>query len=275
VPVEPPHRPYLIRFQSCQRVKVTGVTLINSPMLTLIPRMCEDVIIDGVTIKAPANSPNTDGIDPDGFNFHILNCNIDVGDDNIALKPHPAQNGRAGCENFLIEKMTFGHGHGMSIGGGSQGGVRNMLVRDCTFQDTDFGVRLKSGRGRGGVGENLTYENLTMKGVKTSIMIVSYYPDIPKELANDPAKPVNERTPFWKNVLIRNVTSTDGNVGCRILGLAEARIDNIVLDHVNITAKNRAVQIIRADNVKFVDSKVVSTGTAKNEIIDSKVEGLE
>ena len=154
-------------------------------MFHLVPRACREVTIDSIHIKSPANSPNTDGIDPSGFDYLITNCTIDTGDDNIALKPRPIPDPlHLSCENFLIEGCTFLHGHGMSIGGGSNGGVRNMVVRDCRFEDTDAGIRLKSGRDRGGLVENLTYENLTMKRVKTSIMITSYYPEIPARSRN-------------------------------------------------------------------------------------------
>ena len=69
-----------------------GVTLTNSPMFHLVPRACREVTIDSIHIKSPANSPNTDGIDPSGFDYLITNCTIDTGDDNIALS----------CARFLI-----------------------------------------------------------------------------------------------------------------------------------------------------------------------------
>src|SRR5581483_4202105 len=84
-----PHRPYMIMISNCTRLMIRGVTLTNSPMFHLVPRLCNDVTIDSITIKAPAKSPNTDGIDPSGFNYHITHCTIDTGDDNIALKPRP------------------------------------------------------------------------------------------------------------------------------------------------------------------------------------------
>jgi polygalacturonase len=273
-PAPLPHRPYMVMLINCTRVMVKDVTLSNSPMFHLVPKDCRDVTIDSVTITAPHDSPNTDGIDPSGWNYHIVNCTIDTGDDNIALKPHPAPDGHAGCENFLIEKMTFRHGHGMSIGGGSHGGVRNMVVRDCTFENTDSGVRMKAGRDRGGVAEQLTYENLKMTGVHTPIIIISYYPAVPADLANDPAKPITDHTPVWKNILIRNVTATDARFACRIVGLPEQHIQNVTLDHVEISSRENACQIIHADGVKFIDSKITSEKSAQNQIVDATVEGL-
>ncbi|HEY1922073.1 MAG TPA: glycosyl hydrolase family 28 protein, partial [Tepidisphaeraceae bacterium] len=55
-----PHRPRLITLTRCTRVLVQGVTLTNSPMFHLVPSQCRDVTIDGIHIKSPSNSPNTD-----------------------------------------------------------------------------------------------------------------------------------------------------------------------------------------------------------------------
>ncbi len=274
-PAPLPHRPYMIMLSDCSRVLLKGVTLTNSPMFHFVPKDCQNVTIDSVSILAPANSPNTDGIDPSGSNYHIMNCTIDTGDDNIALKPHPAPDGHAGCENFLIEHMIFKHGHGMSIGGGSHGGVRNMLVRDSTFENTDSGIRMKAGRDRGGVAEQLTYENLKMTNVGTPIIIISYYPNVPADLVNDPAQKITDHTPIWKNIVIRNVTATGASFGCRIVGLAEQHVQNVLLDHVDISSKQNACQVIHADGVKFTDSSVVSAQGTPNEIVDSSVEGLK
>ena len=59
----------------------------QSPVWTLHPLYCDDVEIRGVTIRNPRNSPNTDGINPDGCcNVRIADCLVDVGDDCITLK---------------------------------------------------------------------------------------------------------------------------------------------------------------------------------------------
>jgi polygalacturonase len=272
--IAPPHRPYLIMLISCTRVMFENITLTNSPMLTFVPRLCREVTINSVTIKSPPDSPNTDGIDPSGFDYLITNTTIDTGDDNIALKPRPIPDpGHLSCENLLIEHCTFLHGHGMSIGGGSNGGVRNMLVRDCTFADTDAGIRLKSARDRGGLVENLTYENLTMKRVKTSIMIQSYYPQIPNEPQDDPAQPIAKKTPIWRHIRIDNVVSDDGETTLRIIGLPEMPVQDVVLTNVRIRAQ-KPMQIIRAQGLRFVDSQITATSGLPAEVYDSTVEGL-
>src|SRR5207253_1779724 len=121
------HRPYLIKFTDCERVKIHDVTLCNSPIFHLVPQNCTDVKIENIKIKSPADAPNTDGIDPSGWNFLISGCTIDTGDDNIAIKPNVSHR-TPGDKNYFIQDCTFIHGHGMSIGGGTAGGVENIVV---------------------------------------------------------------------------------------------------------------------------------------------------
>ena len=65
-----------------------------------------------------------------------------TGDDDIVIK--------SGGSDILIENNTLRHGHGISIGSETTAGVHNMLVRHCTFDGTDNGIRIKSMRGAGG-----------------------------------------------------------------------------------------------------------------------------
>ncbi|MGD0461874.1 MAG: glycoside hydrolase family 28 protein [Tepidisphaeraceae bacterium] len=269
-----PHRPRLINLLRCTRVLVQGVTLTNSPMLHLVPAQCRDVTIDGVRIKSPANSPNTDGIDPSGINFLITRCTIDTGDDDIAVKGSTRYDpDRPACENFLISNCTFLHGHGMSVGSESSGGVRNMLVRDCTFDGTQAGIRLKSPRGRGGIAENLTYENLAMRNVENSILITSWYPKIPTHPEQYPPHPVNNRTPIWRHILIRNVTSVGGRLAGQIVGLPEMPVDDVVLDDVRISAR-KPIEIVHARGIRFINCNI-SAASGKPFLYDAQVQGLQ
>jgi polygalacturonase len=261
---------------------VRDVTLQNSPMFNLVPQRCRDVLIDNVRIQDPFNSPNTDGIDPSGWNFLITNCHIDVGDDCIALKPSvitaaaaalkPSANSLS-CENFLISNCQFLHGHGMSIGNPSPGGARNITVRDCTFDGTEAGIRMKSHRGAGGIVEDLTYENLTMKNVKVAILITSYYPEIPKAPENDPSQSDGLNTPIWRHIRISHVTAIGGQQAARIIGLAEMPVTDVQLDHVNISAQ-MGMQIVHAKGIHFSDSTVTAASGPVLISHDAEVTGL-
>lgn len=253
-----PHRPFMIVIRGCERLLVQGVTLTNSPMFHLVPSACRDVIIENITIRSPGDAPNTDGLDPSGWNWLVTNCTFDVGDDCIAIKPtgKPPE-GRLAVEDFYVTNCTFKHGHGMSVGGQTPAGLRRLVVRDCTFENTDAGIRLKANRGSGGLVEDCLYENLTMKNVKVPIYITSYYPErgIPKVITGDTGQPVNATTPIWRNIRITNVTAEGGTTAGRMVGVPEMPISDVVLTNVKISA-GKPFQIWNAKGVRFVSSQV-------------------
>src|SRR5436309_85374 len=58
----PEDRPRLIAFNRCQHARIENLTLQNSPSFHLVLRSCTDVDVQHLSIKAPEDSPNTDGI---------------------------------------------------------------------------------------------------------------------------------------------------------------------------------------------------------------------
>lgn len=269
------HRPYLIRLSGCTNLTVSGVTLRNSPMFHLAVANSYDVTIKGITINAPAKAPNTDGIDPSGWNFTIEGCNIDTGDDDIAIKPGGGRT--PGNKNYLVKDCTFGHGHGMSIGGGSANGVENLTVKNCTFDHTDYGIRIKTLRGNGGLVQDCTYENLKMTAInKCPISIMDYYPEsmAPKDPSTVKAVPVNERTPRYHNIVIRNVTATDCPNAGSICGLPEAPVDGLIFKNVNIQA-DTGMKIYYARNVSFSNSSITVKDGQRLTTYDADVTGLK
>ncbi len=234
-------RPRLVLFSHCQRVRVKGITLTNSPSFHLVPMFSEDVAIQDVTIKAPADSPNTDGIDPSSsHHVHISRCTIDTGDDNIAIKSgyvDPAYP-NAGSADITISDCTFLHGHGVSIGSETNGGVENVIVERCKFHLTQNGLRIKSLRGRGGSVGNIIYRDIEMEDVSPVITFTTYYPDIPKE---DTPQPIVDTTPFFHDISITNLFAKGGKVAATIVGLPEKPLFNIVLTNVNIFSQTGIV----------------------------------
>jgi polygalacturonase len=266
-------RPNLIILTRCKNVRITGVTIQNSPKFHLVPTDCEDVVIESVTFKAPSNAPNTDAIDPSvSRRVRISRCIIDVGDDNVAIKSGKGMPGRtSACEDITVADCTFLHGHGMSIGSETVGGVRNVTVERCTFKDTENGIRIKSPRGRGGTIEGLRCSDITMTNVDSAITITCYYPKIPKE---DAAQPVTSQTPIVKDVEIKNLTATCPNNAGIIVGLPESLVTNISLVNVRISAQT-GLTIRNAKAVKLKDVKI-ETQQGQPFILDNAlVEGLE
>jgi polygalacturonase len=266
-------RPNLIRLLNCNHLKVTGVTLQNSPKFHLVPENCDDVLIEGVTILAPAGAANTDAIDPTACRHVIItNCMIDVGDDNVAIKTsRKLENREYACEDLNISGCVFKHGHGMSIGSETGGGVHNVFVRNCAFEGTENGIRIKSPRGKGGVVDNIVCEDITMKDVVGAITITAYYPRIP---ATDAAQAATDATPRFRNIRISNLKATSSANAGVIIGLPESLIQGVVLENVRISAAGGGLQIRNAKGVQLKNVQV-TPGTGLPVIIENaQVEGL-
>lgn len=80
-------RPRMVNMTRCKRVEMSGVSFVDSPEFHISLKACQDVTVHQISIQAPADSPNTDGLDISGWNYLITRCTFGVGDDNIALKP--------------------------------------------------------------------------------------------------------------------------------------------------------------------------------------------
>lgn len=254
-------RPNMVGFERCERVLVQGVTLTNSPKFNLVPSNCTDVTVVGIKILNPKTSPNTDGIDPSlTHRMLISKCLIDTGDDNIALKAGgPAGEG---IRDLLVTDCVFKAGHGCSFGSEMSGSVSNVLVRRCSFEGTDIGVRFKSDRSRGGLVENVVYTDLTMKNVGHPIVITSYYPAStqPKPGQKVEAKPRTATTPVWRSITVRNLSATGSTNGAGLLlGLPESPITDLTLENISIEAPVglRLAYVKKATlrNVKIVPAK--------------------
>ena len=259
-------RPMMLNLYSVNRLFIHDITYQNPPYHHCgLRNNSGNITISNLTENTPYPSPNTDGLNFVGTNSVIENCHISVGDDNIAM-------GSTGPINdLLITNCTFGTGHGVSIGSGISVGISNLTVINCTFNGSDYGIRMKSDTNSGGMVQNLNYLNLGMTNVKYgAITIYSYYNEIgtptsitPANAAGEIISPVNSTTPVWRNITISNLTATVSSSGVAgiIWGRTELPATNIIMSHVNITA-SKTFDIYNAQGIQFLDS-TITTGSGK------------
>jgi polygalacturonase len=256
-------RPHLIVLRNCNRIHVQGVTLRNSPMFHLVPHHCQHVLIEDVSILAPANAPNTDGIDPaNSSNIIIQRCTIDTGDDNIALKGGGV--GGDPTEKVLIVDCKFLHGHGVSIGSETEAGVHQVRVLHCSFENTGTALRIKSSRTRGGNVSDIRYTGITMKDVDVPITVSLFYDDRQSALKPE-EKPVTDRTPQISDISFKDITC-DGATrkAGEIIGLPESPISRLSLSNVRIrhAAGPWTMQDVRDFTTQGFDVQTVSAEPA-------------
>ena len=277
-------RPSMIVLANCKSVRVQDATLRNSPLTHLALTACEDVVVSNVTVQTPAGAANTDAIDPINCkDVLITRCRINAGDDDISIKSEQPVPGRAfASEDITVTDCVFLHGHGMSIGGATVGGVRNVTVRKCTFKDTENGIRIKSLRGRGGTVENIRFSDITMKNVNPAITFTCYYmtnsagdPVQRFPPKHDPAQPVNATTPIFRNICVSNLTATCQKSAGIIIGLPESPISNVVLENISIKAATTGLSIRNAKGILFKNVSVINREGPPFILENAQVEGLK
>ena len=153
-----PRGPCLLEFIECNNVRIDGLNIEYERMWAIHPTYCTDVWISNLTIRSKLD--NGDGIDVDSCErVRIDHCDIDTGDDAIALKSgrgeaaakiaRPTQDVRI-CDCTLGSKFA-----GLAIGTEMSGGIRNVHFERCRFTHGSNSIFIKSRTGRGGFMEEI------------------------------------------------------------------------------------------------------------------------
>ena len=164
--------PRLIQVTGGTNFVLYGVTIKNAPKFHVVIDSTVGYKVWGITVSAPSDSPNTDGVDPSrAKNGVIAYSKISTGDDNIAVKG----GGPGLVDGLLVAHNHFGKGHGMSIGSETNGGVRNVSVCDLSLDGTDNGLRIKSDASRGGLVQGVVYTDVCIRNSRHPLVFDSYY----------------------------------------------------------------------------------------------------
>lgn len=175
-------RPVFVQFVNCSKIVLEGLHLSNSPFWTIHPFCCNDVLIRGLVIKNPVDSPNTDSINIESCN-HVLveDCTVlEGGDDIFTIKSGRGNDGRQmgiPCENVEIRncKAVRVNGGGLVIGSEMSGGVRNIHAHDCSFGNIANGTKIKSMRGRGGYVKDVKVSGFNIESARFAVCVTLKY----------------------------------------------------------------------------------------------------
>lgn len=278
-------RPRMLFINHCTGFTMQGLTVKNSPAWNLHPYFSQQLKFLNLTIQAPANSPNTDGFDPESCaDVQVAGVHFSLGDDCIAIKSGKLYMGakhQTPCKDIEICHCLMENGHGgVTVGSEMAGGVCDVRVHDCLMRNTDRGLRVKTRRGRGkdGIIDNIQFDHVRMEHVGTPFVVNAMYfcdPDGRSAYvqSRDP-QPVDSRTPRIGNVVFRDVEATDVCCAGYFLGLPEKPIEHVVMERVSITcaADAKPMQPAMASGVedcmrKGVVAWNVDTVTMKDVII--------
>ncbi len=239
-------RPRLLYLNHCNNITVQGFTFRNSPSWTIHPYFSNNLGFYGLTVENPADSPNTDGLDPEScVNVQIIGVRFTLGDDCIAIKSGKVYMGKkykVPSQKIIIRQCLMENGHGaVTIGSEIGAGVKEITVRDCLFRHTDRGLRIKTRRGRGkdSVLDEITFENIDMDHVMTPFVANSFYfcdPDGRSEYVQSKEEyPVDERTPEIRHLVFKDIKATNCHVAAAYFyGLPEKKISCIEMRNVYV-----------------------------------------
>jgi polygalacturonase len=183
--------PGLIVLSHVQDFTLYRITLRDSPRYHVDVRDSNGFTAWGVKIMTPGTARNTDGIDPiSSTNVTIEHCYIHSGDDGVAIN---ARRGKPSSHISVLDN-AFYEGHGMSIGSGTYGGVNHVLVRNLTIDGALNGIRIKSDPSRGGLVEDVRYQNVCIRNVTNPIVLTPHYTNF-----------TGSHNPEYRDIFLRDV----------------------------------------------------------------------
>lgn len=220
------YRPVMVNLRHCKRVLLEDVTFQNSPAWCLHPYFCKHLTIKGVRVNNPYHAQNGDALDVESCeNVEIYNCYFNAGDDGICIKSGKNKEARkiyGPCQNVYVHNCKVGNGHGgFVIGSEMSRGVKNILVEDCTFMNTDVGIRFKSAMGRGGVVEDIHIRRLQMLNIKgeAAIFTMNYVLTNMNQKEGPLQSEDPEDIPVFKNIYVEDCFCKGAKTGIKIQGM--------------------------------------------------------
>jgi polygalacturonase len=189
--------PRLIETDRTDDFTLYRITLKNSANFHVAFHHGDGFTIWALKIDTPKDARNTDGVDPAASkNITMAYSYIRDGDDNIAIK-----GGDGPVTNMTVIHNHFYWGHGMSIGSETMGGVSKIRVQDLSLDGTDAGIRIKSNPTRGGLVEDVIYNDVCIRDSKNPIFLDTNY--------SFPGKGVDQ-FPVYQGILLHNVRISGG-----------------------------------------------------------------
>lgn len=237
-------RPMFISPINCRKVFIEGITLEKTAFWNIVPVYCDNVIIRGVTINS-VDIPSGDGIDIESSkNVLIEYCTLSNGDDSFTMKAGRGADGirvNKPTENVVVRYCLTLTGHGgITCGSETAGIIRNLYVHDCVFKKVLFAIRFKTRRSRGGGGENLVFERIRLNAVKEAFAwdmlgLSMFVGELAERL---PVREVNELTPYYKNIFIKDIIIENASNFIKVRGIPESPLDNVIIENVNAKCKS-------------------------------------
>jgi polygalacturonase len=171
------NNPILVVVRNATNYTIYQTRFVNAPIAHVVIDNSTGVTIWGITQSTPYNAENTDGLDlGDDKNVTVTQSTISVGDDDVAI----GASGTTPATDYSITNNHFFTGHGVSVGSITEAGVSNILVDTDSFSGNtadgnSTGMRIKSAADRGGLVNNVKYNNICMQNNNHPLQLNPHY----------------------------------------------------------------------------------------------------
>ena len=218
----------------------------------MLPHACRVLIRACNPISCPIH-----GLRHSTTNVHVHDCIFDVADDALCCKSgadFPGRQVGRKTANVLFERVEVRNGHGLTIGSEASGGMSNITYRDIFLNGKGGpqapglrkrpgavgGIHFKTGRGRGGLWEDISYINI-FGSFAANLVGFSENHGTGYNQSRGPTNTTG--TPRIRNLLVKDVVLTDVLGPPVIFTLAEAPIQNLTFMNITTSVHRGAGQV--------------------------------
>ncbi|XP_044502554.1 polygalacturonase-like [Mangifera indica] len=228
-----------LKFNCVNNGTIEDITSLNAKQFHMSVVGSTNLCLSRLTITAPGESPNTDGIHiGHSTNVNVTDSCIATGDDCIAFV--------GGTKQTTVSNVICGPGHGISVGSlgkyPKEEPLSCITVKDCRFNNTDNGVRIKTWPD---LYENsaseLHFENIIMNNVSNPIIIDQNYCG-GKKCSQGQSKVK------LSNIIFRNITGTSADPCAVKLACSSGTCEGVELSEIDLAPAVAAEQLISVCN---------------------------
>lgn len=247
--------------QNCEDISLSGLTIANAGFWTVQLLYSSYITVDGLVIRnnEDGHGPSTDGIDIDSSSWVLVeNCDIDCNDDDFCLKAGRDWDGlrvNRPTEYVVIRNCIARKGGGLlTLGSETSGGIRHVLATNLKAKGTGNGFHIKSAFTRGGIVEDIYFENAELDSVKSAFhFLMNWNPaysysrlpegykesEVPEHwltLLRKP-DPLEKGTPTFRNIYVNNVNITHAQVAVSAEGMESSPVRDLYFSNVKVEAE--------------------------------------